>query len=286
VVPVGFQPPVGMPSGVEVLSLSQLYARGKSDSPIARPQRPTFHHLIGVKNGQLAHTVDFTELVVPASGWLWIRPGQVQQWHERGTADGPVILFESGFVDPTTLALAHVDDVLPCAVLVPQAGEAAVLTMASDHLVREFNGPLIRPVEAQVAILRQLLGVLLIRLSHLAATNRAPTQSETDAFVAFRDAVEARFTHTRRVGDYACLLGYSARTLSRAAEDAAGVGAKQFIDRRIVLEAKRLLAHTDLPAATIAKSLGLSSATNFSKYFRQRTGQTPLEFRRAIRGTA
>jgi AraC-like DNA-binding protein len=86
--------------------------------------------------------------------------------------------------------------------------------------------------------------------------------------------------------DYACLLGYSARTLSRADEDAAGVGAKQFIDRRIVLEAKRLLAHTDLPAATIAKSLGLSSATNFSKYFRQRTGQTPLEFRRAIRGTA
>ena len=195
-----------------------------------------------------------------------------------------MVLFESGFVDPTTLALARVDDVHGGALLVPDAAEADILAMASDHLVCEFGAPLIRPVEAQVAILRQLLGVLLIRLSHLAATEGDPVRSGKNAFGAFRVAVEERFTQTRQVVDYAHLLGYSVRTLSRATEAAAGVSSKQFIDQRVVLEAKRLLAHTDWTAATIAQSLGFSSATNFSKYFRQRTGVSPLTFRCTARG--
>src|SRR5271170_8023871 len=68
--------------------------------------------------------------------------------------------------------------------------------------------------------------------------------------------------------------------------DAAGVAAKEYIDRRVLLEAKRLLAHGDQPAAKIAARLGFSSATNFSKFFRQRAGTSPLAFRHAVRGTA
>jgi AraC-like DNA-binding protein len=64
------------------------------------------------------------------------------------------------------------------------------------------------------------------------------------------------------------------------------MGAKEFIDRRVLLEAKRLLAHGDLPAAKIAARLGFPSATNFSTFFRQRTGTSPLAFRHAVRGMA
>ena len=285
VMPIGFRPPVGTPSGVEVLSLSQLHARATPGSLTSQPMRPTFHHVIGVRHGQLVHTLDFDELVVPPSGWLWVRPGQVHQWHERSDAEGLVILFESGFVDSTTLALARVDDAYGGALLVPDAAEAAILAMASDHLLCEFGAPLIRPVEAQVVILRQLLGALLIRLSHLAATEGDSARPGKDAFAAFRAAVEERFTATRQVVDYADRLGYSVRTLSRITEAGAGVSAKHFIDQRVTLEAKRLLAHTDWTAAMIGKSLGFSSATNFSKYFRQRAGLSPLAFRRKVRGT-
>jgi AraC-like DNA-binding protein len=62
------------------------------------------------------------------------------------------------------------------------------------------------------------------------------------------------------------------------------VGAKEFIDRRVVLEAKRLLAHGNQSAARVAAQLGFSSATNFSKFFHQRTGQSPIAFRATVRG--
>nr|WP_276508638.1 helix-turn-helix transcriptional regulator [Modestobacter muralis] len=88
----------------------------------------------------------------------------------------------------------------------------------------------------------------------------------------------------RRVEDYARELGYSPRTLSRASLAATGVGAKEVLDRRVVLEAKRLLAHTDRSAAQVGAQLGFSSATNFSKYFHQRTGTSPIVFRAQVRG--
>jgi AraC-like DNA-binding protein len=68
----------------------------------------------------------------------------------------------------------------------------------------------------------------------------------------------------------------------RAVRAATGETPKGFIDKRVVLEAKRLLAHSDQPANRIAHQLGFSSATNFSKYFQQRTGQTPISFRATL----
>ncbi|MFE8991388.1 helix-turn-helix transcriptional regulator [Streptomyces collinus] len=98
--------------------------------------------------------------------------------------------------------------------------------------------------------------------------------------------MEKNFARTRRVEDYAEALGYSSRTLSRATLASVGLGAKEVIDRRVVLEARRLLAHSDQTAARIAGRLGFSSATHFSKFFHQRTGQSPIAFRDTVRGHA
>ncbi|MER6309954.1 helix-turn-helix transcriptional regulator [Streptomyces sp. NPDC001657] len=98
--------------------------------------------------------------------------------------------------------------------------------------------------------------------------------------------MERGFTRSRRVADCARALGYAPRTLSRATEATAGVGAKEFIDRRVVLEAERLPAHGDRSAARIADRLGFADATNFSTFFQRRTGCAPIAFRDAVRGGA
>jgi AraC-like DNA-binding protein len=49
----------------------------------------------------------------------------------------------------------------------------------------------------------------------------------------------------------------------------------------VLLEAKRLLAHTDRTVLSIATRLGFTEASNFGKFFTRHTGVTPLEFRKA-----
>ena len=103
-------------------------------------------------------------------------------------------------------------------------------------------------------------------------------------FRAFRLAVERSFATTRDVKDYASRLGYAPRTLTRACLAATGTTAKQFLDARVALEAKRLLVHTDLSVAAIGRAVGFSEATNFGKFFAREVGETPGAFRAAERG--
>lgn len=69
--------------------------------------------------------------------------------------------------------------------------------------------------------------------------------------------------------------GSSLKTLTRACTAAAGRTVKHVIDGRAALEARRLLAHTDEPVATIARRLGLPEPTDFGTFFTRHTGVTP-----------
>ena len=65
-----------------------------------------------------------------------------------------------------------------------------------------------------------------------------------------------------------------------------GAKAKAHLDARIVLEAKRLLVHTDATSADVARLLGFRNPGDFNKFFRKHDGRTPLAFRAEARGTA
>ena len=104
-----------------------------------------------------------------------------------------------------------------------------------------------------------------------------------EVYVAFRDAIEADLTHRHDVIDYARHLGYSARTITRACHQATGQSAKRVLTDRFVLEAKRLLVHTDATAASISARLGFSEPTNFTKFFTRTTAHSPTGFRHLYR---
>jgi AraC-like DNA-binding protein len=126
-----------------------------------------------------------------------------------------------------------------------------------------------------------VLSILLLRIGNDEHRSREPADA---AFEAFRRAVEDGFAHTHRVEDYAHQLGYSVRTLTRASHVATGHGAKRVIQERVLLEAKRLLAHTELTSTVIAGHIGMPDPTTFGKFFRRQTGETPATFRDRLRG--
>ncbi|GFJ96699.1 hypothetical protein Prum_103410 [Phytohabitans rumicis] len=133
-------PPGRHPAGVEVMSVEQLRSRiGRSHQD--RPLRPTFHHLLTLVRGTLWHTVDFTGYALVPGMWLWVRPGQVQQWGDLHEVDGTLILFESDFLDRATAAGAHLNDAHAPVVYEPDDADHQRLTSAAEHLSHAFAGP-------------------------------------------------------------------------------------------------------------------------------------------------
>ncbi len=114
-----------------------------------------------------------------------------------------------------------------------------------------------------------LLSVLLLRLSYVRPDPVSSAPAD-DTFRRYSAALERDFRSSHRVADYAAALGYSPRTLTRATLTATGTTAKQYLDARILLEAKRLLVHTDATAADISRTLGFTEPTDFAKFFRKR----------------
>lgn len=280
-------PEVGFaaPGGVEVLSLARLRERAAGSQILSTPQRPTFHHLLTVGGGVLWHTVDFTGYAVAPGSWLWIRPGQVQQWQDLRPVDGTLILFQPDFLDHATAEAVALNHPHAPVLYTTTGEEREAFDLAERHLHHEFEHGRRTAPAGHVAVLRHLLAALVLRLALSADTVGSSAGEQSGVFLDFRDLLERNFATSRRVEDYAHRLGYSPRTLSRATLAVAGVNAKEFIDRRIILEAKRLLAHGNRTAAQIATQLGFADATNFSKYFQHRTGTSPIGFRAEVRGT-
>ncbi|MFD5746347.1 helix-turn-helix domain-containing protein [Streptomyces sp. NPDC127033] len=284
---IPYVPPAPGTVGVEVIPIAELRRRmrrrggadGARDAEGAgRAQRPDFHLLLTVERGPLRHMVDFADFAVTDSTWLWVRPGQVQRFGDLGAATGTLVLFRPDFLDPVTATDVRLDDPFGRTLWQITGEDAPALHRALDHLAHEY-GTTHLPPPTRSAILQRLLAVLLLRLTHGTAPVGTLPAERTRTFQRFRAAVETDFTRARDVGHYAHVLGSAPRTLTRAAFAAAGVGAKEFIDRRVVLEAERLLAHGDEPVASIGARLGFLDTSNFVKYFSQRTGTTPAAFR-------
>lgn len=152
--------------------------------------------------------------------------------------------------------------------------------MAADHLGREHSTAVRVPRLGSPPLLAHLLAALVLRVLPVASAPGIPLPAQSaGVFASFRAAVEEHFADWHQVADYAGALGYDRRTLARATRAATGAGAKQFLDQRILLEAKRLLAHTDLPVGGCARALGFRDAANFTTFFQRGAGMPPSVWR-------
>ncbi|MFJ8487952.1 helix-turn-helix domain-containing protein [Streptomyces sp. NPDC094038] len=255
-----------------------------ADAPLERVHRIDFHVVMLFAEGPVRHMIDFAEYEARAGDLLWIRPGQVHRFSRTSEYRGSVLTMQPGFLPRATVEATGLYryDLPP--LLRPDAPHLAALRASLAHLQREYEDTETLPPSLHASVLRHSLTAFLLRLAHLAASSAEAARRQADTtFTLFRDAVEKDFAANHSVSAYADDLGYSRRTLVRAVRAATGETPKGFIDKRVVLEAKRLLAHTDLPIGRVGAAIGFPDAANFSKFFHLHTGQTPVAFRAELR---
>ena len=275
--------PSGRRLDVEVFPFSDIVRRS-NPSKVRATHRYEFHLLVLVTEGTPTQIVDF-ELVQCAPGSILVlRPGQVHSFGVNLNWEGWLVLFRSEFVPtvsdvPSDLVPGRLLDRMPGHMVLGRenlrATTEAIVTMAEDS-----RGD--APADVVHTLLRHQLCTLVLRLNLLTGQQSAaeiPRSPTLKRFARFRDLLEGNFVGWHQVGPYADALSCTQKSLNRATRDAVGLSAKDFIARRIILEAKRFLAHTDRPIYQIADDLGFDEATNFAKFFRKYARQAPAEFR-------
>lgn len=106
--------------------------------------------------------------------------------------------------------------------------------------------------------------------------------ADLDYVVLFKDLLEDQFKKQKQVNSYSGQLSVTEKRLNQATSKVLGKTPKQMIDERVMLEAKRLLAHTNESIKEIGFALGFDEPTNFIKYFKKHHKSTPVEFRESL----
>lgn len=93
--------------------------------------------------------------------------------------------------------------------------------------------------------------------------------------------IEANLGQPLRSGDLARLVRLSPGHFSRTFRSSFGCSPLQYVMRRRVERAQRLMLSTDTPLAQIALDCGLADQAHFSRVFRKVVGVSPRAWRRA-----
>ncbi|GGK56114.1 helix-turn-helix transcriptional regulator [Rufibacter glacialis] len=272
----------GLPVEFEIMGMRDLFEGNKSI--LANIHRTGFYHILWFQQGAPTHLVDFKPVPITPETILFLNKDLVQRFDGRGGFDGKIMVFTDSFfirteADATYLRsspLFH-DLFSPSLLRLPQG----------SPLLREYlalmEAELTHPQDSvQPLVLKNLLHTFLL-LAERERESQAMTQVrpsvELDSLLLFRDLLEQKFRRQKQVGLYAEQLGMTEKKLNQATSKVLGKSAKQMIDDRVMLEAKRLLAHTPESIKEIGFALGFEEPTNFIKYFRRHQGSTPAEFR-------
>jgi len=208
-------------------------------------------------------------------------PEQLLSWVCGGTEQGFMLYFKADLFINQGRAVEEefpFFDMFSVSVLPLSGEEGGLLRPQLERLREVFRSghPYRRP---QLAALTAAFLYECRALHDRSAKTVAENAGGSGLVTGFRQLVARCFQQHCSVGDYARCLNVSADHLRVIVKKHTGRTVREFIDERVVMEAKRLLAHTDLPVGEVAWHLQFSEPTHFGRFFKRHTGRTPLEFR-------
>lgn len=257
--------------------------------PIAQgklPHRHAFYAIHYVTGGEGMQVIDFEPYPIRPDTLYFIAPGQIYFWRLSKPIEGDYVVFGAEFIalpasqfnQPHELAFFHTVAHSPELRLAPK--DVAPLRDLLDAIGREYRGNSFN----RVSVLRAYLHILLVQIQrlYLDAQPEAVTNPDAPVVRRFKQLVSEQFATTRNLEDYAAQIGVSASHLSNTVKALTGQPPGQIIRQEIVLEAKRLLAHTQLTAAEIGYRLNFDDPAYFARFFKREAGQSPTAFREQI----
>ena len=244
---------------------------------LGNPHKVSFYQLAWINKGSATHRVDFQDICIRENEILVISPGQICEFDISSDYSGKMILFTDSFFSVSELdtIFLHTSEVFS---LVKQNRVISICPLLMNSLVNLLEEEMKNESDKfQAGISQSLLRIVLFE----AERNLSSTQSHNIPSIArdFYDAVEKHFKENKKLEYYTNLLAVGEKALSKEIKQLTGETPKAYIDRRVVLEAKRLLGYSSLSVKEIGFMVGFEEPSNFNNFFRKHTQLTPIQFR-------
>eukprot|EP01137_Pigoraptor_chileana_P022501 Opistho-2@7007 len=243
-----------------------------------------FYLVVVCTKGSGSHWIDFVQYDVQPGSMFLLSPGQGHSWTLSEDIEGYIFFHSRHFYELNFTSNKLLDYPFYCSIY-----NSPVLSLNEDTLKKEviiFKEIVAEYRNRELMKFNRLFTLvellyfdvlrLYISLEHIQGQN----QNYLIKVRELEGFIDDNYTTMKSPAQYAEKMFVTAKQLNRICKETLNKSTSDLIFDRIILEAKRLLAHSSFTIPEIAEKLGYTDVSYFSRLFRKRTGKTPISFSR------
>lgn len=256
----------------------------KNAGKVDEPHRHNYYTVLVVNSAKGLHKIDFNAYKLGQHQIYFIAPGQVHQMIEDEKSVGFAMTFSTPFLVKNNIPLAFIDSLN----LFQNYDQSPPLLPNLDQYnrINNFCNEIFNLYHSQANMKNLSIGsflkLVLIECNNLCSTDPLIGSKDTASHTiikTFKSLVDTHYKSEHRTGFYANELNITPDHLNRVIKTHIGKTSKEYIQSRVVTEAKRLLFFTDLTNKEISYELGFNEPANFSAFFKKYTKLSPSSFK-------
>lgn len=267
--------------------MEDIYERNVGE--VNFPHRHNYYTILLVKKASGEHIIDFNNYPLTDKQVHFIMPGQVHHVMEKEKSFGYSMVFSTDFLLENNISFSFIEDLN----IFSECGKNPPIPLNDDKLVElvNFCEEIIKLNESDLKFKTQAIGaylkLFLITSNNLCTLPQpfnqefGPNESGKHILKNFKVLIESHHSEKHSTSDYAEILNITPDHLNRTIKSLTGKTAKDHIQSRIIVSAKRMLFFSDLSNKEIGYNLGFSEPSNFSAFFKKHTGKSPSNFKKA-----
>lgn len=262
--------------------MDEIYDRTSGQFDV--PHRHDYYTLLVIEKAAGTHIIDYTGFAFGDLEVHFVSPGQVHQVMATEKPRGRVITFTKSFLVENNIPLGFISNISlfqSFGITPPLKLDEPIFKRLSS-IVAEMDSCLSIDLNYGKRAVGALLQLFLIYCNNSANLDKTQIDEEIAGICILRDfktLVDDKFREWHKVKDYATEIHVSPKHLSQTVKNITGKGAKDYIQDRLILEAKRLLLHTDMSIKEIAYAAGFEEPLHFSGFFKRQVGISASQFK-------
>lgn len=252
---------------------------------ITNPHKHNFYLSVLFTEGKGTHEIDFHTYPVTKGSLFLLTPGQTHSWELSEDVEGYIFFHNKAFYDlhysinklknfPFYFSLQN----SRCIHLLGESF-SQIESLYKEILVEHQSNEVLKDQK-----LKSLIDLTYIELSRLYVKNHDHTIIKNSTYASqlnqFEQLIEEHYLTIKSPAMYAEIMNITTKHLNRISKIMLDKTSSCLITDRVILEAKRMLINLPDTASQISFELGYDDHSYFSRLFKKKCSETPIEFQK------
>lgn len=258
--------------------------RGLEEAILLGTHRDDHYIFLLQESGFSRFMVDFSVFTMEGNAIFYVLPGQVHCYIEAKMETAGWFLALDTRLVPDVLRTVLEDPLLVKTPLpmTAEAWEPVTQCLGLLHAISQKE-PSIYNRHAVYGLISSFVALFTALYTGRPGTTPGTMTRPFMITQSFKRLLLRQYKDNKSPVEYANTLNISLSYLNEVVKATTGQSVSNLIQQEVMLEAKRLLYHSDCSVKEVAHALGYDDHAYFSRLFKKAVGATPGEFRRQYR---